>query len=268
MSNFSVRNGYKNDISTDDQIRNSIWNKIFLKFLKIQYVYVDSPQDLFFINIWTQFFNELIDEMPRKILLTYYVPTDLNYYIKKKYLNSKWNEIFDLLEFLFPYLDDFSKDIEEIFKQNNFKIRVINDQIIIVDSDVEHEELKSDLSTINFNSNTKKHLDSAIHYLYDRNHPDYRNSMKESISAIEALAREICNSNDDLGKLIPKISEIYNYHPTFKKALTNIYAYTSDEGGVRHSFKLDAKETTFDDAKFFLHICSAFTSYLNTANRK
>jgi len=99
--------------------------------------------------------------------------------------------------------------------------------------------------------------------LSDRNKPDYRNSIKESISAVEYIVGKITgkhtlgNGLKKLGKVIPK---------TLKVAFEKLYAYTNDVGGIRHALN-DAKENvTFKEAKFMLVVCSAFINYLDNVD--
>ncbi len=39
-----------------------------------------------------------------------------------------------------------------------------------------------------------------------------------------------------------------------------LYGYTSDADGIRHAL-MDLPTLTFDDAKFFLVVCSAFVNF-------
>ena len=92
---------------------------------------------------------------------------------------------------------------------------------------------------------------------------DYQNSIKESISAIEALARIVLNKpSATLGALVEQI----NIHPAFKKATKELYGWTSDEGGIRHAengkeLKIDEKE-----ARYMLVQCSALVNYIISKN--
>jgi hypothetical protein len=50
-------------------------------------------------------------------------------------------------------------------------------------------------------------------------------------------------------------------HPAFKTALSKLYAYTSDEDGIRHAI-LDEPNVSFAEARFMLVACSAFANLL------
>ena len=57
------------------------------------------------------------------------------------------------------------------------------------------------------------------------------------------------------------MEEKIEIHPALKKAFNNLYGYTSDSGGIRHA-SLSESNLKFEDAKFMLVSCSAFTNYL------
>ena len=98
--------------------------------------------------------------------------------------------------------------------------------------------------------------------LTDRKSPDYRNSIKESISAVESISKIISgDTKADLTKALKLIEDKVYIHPALKMGFTKIYGYTSDEGGIRHAI-LEEKDISFADAKYMLVSCSAFISYL------
>ena len=96
----------------------------------------------------------------------------------------------------------------------------------------------------------------------DRNTPDYRNSIKESISAVESLvALETNSEKGTLGQLLKLLEDQIQLHPALKNAFSNLYGYTSDANGIRHAL-LDVATLRFEDAKFFLVVCTAFITFV------
>jgi hypothetical protein len=107
-----------------------------------------------------------------------------------------------------------------------------------------------------------KHLESALEKLSDRKNPDYRNSIKESISAVESLCIIISkNPKASLGQALKAIEDKVGLHQALKQGFEKIYGYTSNEGGIRHAM-IDESTCDFDDAKYMLVSCSAFINYL------
>jgi hypothetical protein len=107
----------------------------------------------------------------------------------------------------------------------------------------------------------RTHLRRALELLSDRETPDYRNSIKESISAIESLVAIALGQKGTLGQLIKKLEDEMGLHPALRAAFSNLYGYTSDESGIRHAI-LESTTVDFEDAKFFLVVCSAFANFV------
>src|SRR2546421_5002675 len=81
------------------------------------------------------------------------------------------------------------------------------------------------------------HLDRALELLSDRVAPDFRNFIKESISAVEALSRLLTGDpKATLGKALESLEKSLKIelHHNLKDAFKNLYWYTSDAEGIRH----------------------------------
>jgi hypothetical protein len=109
----------------------------------------------------------------------------------------------------------------------------------------------------------RTHLRRALELLSDRESPDYRNSIKESISAVESLVATVAGEKGTLGQLIKKLEDEIGLHPALRTAFGSLYGYTSDEDGIRHAI-LESETVGFEDAKFFLVVCSAFVNFVES----
>ena len=105
------------------------------------------------------------------------------------------------------------------------------------------------------------HLRRALELLSDRNTPDYRNSIKESVSAVESLVASTVGEKGSLGQLIKNLQQHMGLHSALGKAFSNLYGYTSDEDGIRHAL-MEQETVDFDHAKFMMVVCSAFVSFV------
>ncbi|MDR3195325.1 MAG: hypothetical protein LBT58_00795 [Endomicrobium sp.] len=105
------------------------------------------------------------------------------------------------------------------------------------------------------------HLDEALRLFSDRNKPNYRNSIKESISAVEHIVRKI-TGDTRLGYGLKELEKLKLIPPILKVAFEKLYAYTNDENGIRHALMDDKENVTSKEAKFMLVACSAFINYL------
>ena len=109
----------------------------------------------------------------------------------------------------------------------------------------------------------KEHLKRALEHHSDKQNPDYRNSIKESISAVESLAKQVSgNEKATLGAILKKLEKEEKMHPALKSAFSNLYGYTNDADGIRHALLNEEGSLTKTDAKFMLVCCSAFINYV------
>jgi hypothetical protein len=114
-----------------------------------------------------------------------------------------------------------------------------------------------------------EHIRAAVEPFSDRKNPDYRNSIKESISAVEAICKIVTGEeNATLGQALKKLeSKGITLHEALKKSFSSLYGYTNDADGIRHAL-LDESTLDFDDAEFMLVSCSAFVNYLTAKAAK
>lgn len=191
--------------------------------------------------------------------------------------HPKWYELFSLLEcscyFLREHYDllfvNYMIDgINRLFERDNYSYRMNKEtgDIIEVTSDSEIESINEALS--HPVDNVRTHLETAIKLLSAAQKvPDYRNSVKESISAVEACCRNITGETT-LDKAIAKLEgKGVVINSEMKKGFSRLYYYTNDEAtGIRHALMDDVNAPTSDEAIYMLVVCSAFINYLTKKN--
>lgn len=219
------------------------------------------------IKIWDNFFKKDIDEI-RWLLST----ADKIYHIKKEFFSLKWHEVYDLIEFIIKEEEiiksnrlllnaqaNLIREVNKIFEEEKAPYKIIENYITPLISENEVEEIEKALKIDDKYSEVRTHISKALEF-YSKRPPDFQNSIKESISAIEALLRIILNNpNATLSELTKKLP----IHPALQEALTKLYGWTSDESGIRHSYKPNIPwQVGYDEARFMLVICSAFVNYI------
>lgn len=268
---FADRNDYfpiSADIqieSLDDRARTRIYN-LFMDFMKRQFNYSRDKEE--FINVFLQEFY-----------LTDYV-YDSNHYsdaariffeaTKDTIYKDDWANVFTFIEFWakvhqlidsYNY-DDFKQEINRILEKEFVGYRLIDNYIVLITDEIEIETI-GESSSIPYDE-VKKHISKAIEKLSDRENPDYENSIKESISSVEAMAKIIVgNKNTTLKGALDRLgNKGVKIHPKLKSAFMDLYNYTSDDSAIRHSAKIGGIDSTFEEAKFMLVACTAFNNYL------
>ena len=141
--------------------------------------------------------------------------------------------------------------------------RILDNQVIPITNQAELSTIQEAYST-KYDSVTI-HISKALNLYANRTSPDYENSIKESISAVEAMCCIITGMTGGqatLGNSIKKIKDNgVHIHSAMEKAFLALYGYTSDENGIRHG-GIDFANAPAEDAKYMLISCSAFVNYL------
>jgi hypothetical protein len=173
--------------------------------------------------------------------------------------------LFDFLEFSAKHAKECGplliKFVNVQLERENSAYRFVGTDIVEI---TDRQELTSIEEALAGPKAARIHFERALDLLSDRRAPDFRNSIKESISAVEAICRLIAGSHGDtLGAAVKKISANAPLHPAFEQALLKLYGFTSDEGGIRHAL-MDEPSLGYPEAKFMLVLCSAFANFLLT----
>lgn len=252
-------------------MKNRLWNiisiSIFEKYqppsraLRVQ-VIKGSNLDFFFSALFHSFFKKRVDQIPLSIQST------IEHIDKLFFGKYKWFEIYDLIETCIEYFpfqnekDSFILLLNDCLQSENSAYRVINQQITEITSEQEIQSIEDALENTNQYSGIQQHLKQALKLMSDRQNPDYRNSIKESISAVESICKIVTNDEKaTLGKALKVIEDKFGLHPALKGSLSQLYGYTSDSDGIRHAM-LEESNLSYIDAKFMLVACTNFINYL------
>ena len=129
----------------------------------------------------------------------------------------------------------------------------------------EHEIKTIEKALEDNKNNVQMHLNNALKALSTHPVGDYRNSIKESISAVEALNREITGDKSlNLNKMERKGLKIPS---VLRQSFNKLYGYSNNEQtGIRHALMDETAEFVpgAEEAIYMLITCSAFINYLNS----
>jgi hypothetical protein len=262
MPKFSERYGYlEKPLQLEGltaELRNRIWNtyscEICSDIVGLNSHYLEEIMDacgLAFTNIY-----ENVD-----------LEKNLNSF-RKWFMEAEWYRIYDFIEIYLPFLprdeqNDARDNFNAVLMEENAGYRVVGNQVVPITNECEIDCIEQAQQTAFSNVNT--HIKKASELFSRRPLPDYENSIKESISAVEALCCMITGqsgANATLGRTIKKLKENgVHIHPALENAFSALYGYTSDENGIRHG-GIDFKNAPAEDAKYMLVSCSAFVNYL------
>lgn len=251
--------------SMDDDLRNGLWNACSGCMLRKiaatnPYGAYDAHTERLLTEIWRDFFKHPVDTIPT-------VGSQAYGALRSRFLGWEWAEVYDFVEFLASLGHPMSKRFIEICNQTLESelsaYRFAGDKLIRITNEQELETLQKALELPDSLKPVKDHLKAAIDLFSDRENPDYRNSIKESISAVEAACVILTgDTKATLGQALKKLEDKgIKLHKALQSSFSSLYGYTSDADGIRHAL-LEESSLDFDDAKFMLVSCSAFVNYL------
>jgi hypothetical protein len=272
--NFSQRNGFEkvDNIlqinSMNNNLRTALYNFVYKNYIGSYYFAVKK--------------EVLYDEFFKKPLI--YLP---NSYDGRQEFNEwfslcDWYKIYDFFEFCFSKM--YINSMKNFVNSLNFRLREENSGYKFVVTSIHNNtdspshiigyngffvpitdkyELEEVENALNSDELYTNHLGKAAEYLRCRNgkEPDYRNSIKESISAAEAVVR-VKTEESTLRKGIEKLEKKgVKINKRLKDAFLKLYDYTNSKSGIRHAL-MDEETVSLAEAKFMLVACSAFINYL------
>jgi hypothetical protein len=256
----------------DEETRIELWN--ITLFLLRQLVEKDAYQTTHngvVGAIWAWEFKKARDEQPDAQRVWGIV--------KEKILKGEWFDALDLIEATVGYAKRFedwhTNEIppvavelyNNVFEKHLVGYRFIDFKIVPLDGEVDVDAVAEAIKASRDYAGARGHLQRASELLSDRKNPDHRNSVKESISAVEAVVRKITNEGT-LGAGLRKLKAAgVSVHPALEGAWSKMYGWTSNADGIRHA-AVDPADADQAIAKYMLVTCSAFVTYLIEAGRK
>jgi len=249
--------------SMSDALRNSIWNLLVSLF--------DEGDTGWWriAELSSQFFFKLpVDELPS-------YNNRRQEWLKKQFYAMPWYEVYDFVEFILEWYErsnvrqKFRKAqlfavFNHLFEEELSGYRFVGNELAPISSPAEVAAIESALATTSATglAGAHAHIAAALRLLAKRPDPDYRNSIKESISAVEALAKQLGSSaSQGLAGALAELGKKVPLHGGLRAGLLSLYGYTSDEGGIRHAM-LEEPRLGYDEAKYMAVACSAFINFL------
>lgn len=242
-------------------IYNSI-NKVYHQVFSKDY-YGETKKNDFWQNIVSEVYLQPLDHNVN------YNEQAMFQIVQKTITEGSYDEVLALSEFMFGLFmsvgrfdkTKIRKSLNDVLIKECVGYRLVDGSIVKITDRIEIEAIEK--ASENPHLKVQDHFDKALHFLANRNKPDFANSIKESISAVEAMCSIINGKNSSLGEALNTIEKSgTQIHVALKSAFAKLFGYTSDAAGIRHSGNLDGPNASFSEAKFMLVTCSAFVNYL------
>lgn len=297
MKLFSERFGYNTARKAlqyecmDAMLRMALYNVAF-EWLSDYYSDVRSRDVC--RSLWSELWHLPLDEFPEPDPLAAFAVNGAQYSpaffkpMKDYLLKGKWFWPYDQVEFMAnqyqmldeesveestfqqvadaeneSLLDGFAEDVNKVLAQEMSAYRLIGTLIVPITNDAEISSLEQCLSAPDSFSGVRMHMGKAIEHYSLRPEADLANTIKESISAVEAAARIVAGSEKDtLDGALKRIGGKGLVHPALIGGWSKLFGFTSDVGGIRHASNTEELAIDRPLAKYMLVSCSAFANYL------
>lgn len=252
----------------DTPLQNGLWNVLLIEcftgFTSRERLYPDRLRSSNFYDfasmLYGDFFKAPIDTLPTGW-------PSFKEKVRDIYFKMSWHRAYSFLEFVVE-MDHRGKGealvngFNKVLQRENSAYRFVSGKITPITSTDEIEEIENAISGSDQYAGVRTHLQTSLGFLTDRLNPDYRNSIKESISAVESLAKKLVGDDKaTLGQALKVLEKKHHLHPSLKTAFSALYGYTNDADGIRHSLMDNESQLTKADARFMLICCSAFINF-------
>ncbi len=242
-----------------DQLRNSLWN---LLVMIIEDQWATALKELYI-----HYFKEPVDYLPK-------YDFQCRDWLREIFMSSEWYDVYNLIEHCLQNVEllteykvkqpTFEKYLNFFLERELSGYRAIKGELVPITDENEIQHIRDAISVsskFGFDG-VSQHFNNALRLLGKKPEPEYPNSIKESISAVEGVCKILTGEKSGgIDKALTKLAGKIQLHPALKAGLSNLYGYSSDEDGIRHPI-LESSDIGFAEAKYMLVSCSAFVNYL------
>lgn len=186
-------------------------------------------------------------------------PDKCKAFLREQVLAGLWHGVYDLLQDIYSNgQSHIAQEVNQVLEQEGAGFLWNGKHFVPIISPEEAIEIELAAKS---SPTVQTHLEEAMKLLSDKSSTDFRNSVKESISAVESACKEVCGDpKATLGDALKKIA----IHSALQKAYSALYGYTSDGDGIRHCLSAGDQPVSRSTARYFLVSCSAFINLIST----
>ena len=176
-----------------------------------------------------------------------------------------FGSVFDLVEFIALHPNpsmELKSDLAHAFVKSRTAYRLVDGQVVAIGTEEQGAAFEKAITDAEGQGAqaARSHLIQAG---IELRNGDWPGSVRESIHAVEAMARKLAPEASSLGAALSKLDQDGNLHGGLKAAFGKLYGYTSDSEGIRHALVFEnAAQVDEADALFMLGACASFVSYL------
>lgn len=247
--------------AVDDELRTRLYNALHAGLANNAFTFP------FVVGIWRDVLVRKASEISKHLAW---------HSFETEFAKLKWNKVYEVTEYAAEHYPQTLPRLAQALELGGSGYRLVDGIVVAIVDEQQIGEIETALSTTATPplNGVQTHLNSALALYADRVSPDYRNSVKESISALEALVNLINGrsggkTGKTLGDALKSLGDLGGeVHPAMAKGLGNLYGWTSDSGGIRHYLKDETVTPGSEEARFMLVTVSALVNFLVTKAAK
>lgn len=253
--------------SMDDDLRRELWNWMY-RMLE------ETPINQRNHVIHTQLFKKALHTFDFSLF-----KSQLFNYSK----NATWYEIYDLIELTLAHQPEsftrssqwlfidskthkkerYIQSLNEVLENNLAGYRYSEGLITPITSPAQIASIEQTFETLTTPHFTPvhEHLKKALEFYSNRQKPDYANSVREAVTALESLVKLMAKTDMvDMGK-VKQLLNLEN-DPKLASSIVSLWGYASEKPGVRHAATDNQKPPTASEALLVLSTSASLISYL------
>ena len=203
------------------------------------------------------------DEIPNSI------PKNDRSFTKKIVIDGEFHEIITIVEYILRHeqcSDKLKASLEEAFDKSPiaYFVKSVNGKPTVFPriNREAGEATKKAMETIQDGGmeSANVHLKKAAEHINMR---EYGGSIRESIHAVESVARNLSKSKNSLTPALKTLEKEGLLNRVLRIAFEKLYGYTNSEQGIRHSLlDRDNADVGLEEAVFMFGACASFAAYL------
>lgn len=180
----------------DDDLRNGLWDVLVITvFEEVEFQpYEDGVRASSLAPLFTAYWHSLLkqplDRMPTSFERALAE-------IRNLFFTWAWYGVYDLIEFTGQNLGDAARQARlwkfanKVLERELSGYRFVGGHLVPITSESEIESIELALKDDTLPAGARLHFQAALGRLADRKNPDFRNSIKESVSAVEAQCQAL-----------------------------------------------------------------------------
>jgi hypothetical protein len=182
----------------------------------------------------------------------------------------EWFDIYNVTDFLLALMASKDHDVDGIRNGFNYALesqgspyRFVGNTLTEIIDPAEIRAIEEAQHAGDQFAGARAHISRGLEFLGQRPAADYRNSIRESIHAVESTLKVLTGlEHADLAVALRAFTKTHAIHGALFSGLDSLYGYTSNEQGIRHALIEADANVGFAEAKFMAVACAAFMNFL------